>query len=50
MYPFREVDERIEYTSLINIRPSAGNRGMEIQDEVIRGKVKDAAERLIMAP
>ena len=31
-----------------NVRPSAGNRGMEIQDEAVRRTVKDAAERLLL--
>lgn len=50
LYPFRDNEERIEYTSLINIRPSEGNRGMEIQDETIRRKVREMAERLLLAP
>jgi hypothetical protein len=50
LYPFKSGEERIEYTSLINIRPSAENRGMEIQDEVIKGKVREIAERLLFAP
>ena len=33
-------EERIEYTSLINIRPLQGNRKMEISDETIRNKVR----------
>jgi hypothetical protein len=33
-------EEKIEYTSLINIRPHQGNRQMEIVDEAIREKVK----------
>lgn len=31
--------KRIEYTSMINIRPKVGNRSMEIQNEEIKGKV-----------
>jgi hypothetical protein len=34
-------EERIEYTSLINIRPRAGNRADEIQDMSIRQAVKE---------
>lgn len=49
LYPFREGDERIEYTSLINIRPSLGNRDMKIQDEVIRRKVREVAEVMLFA-
>lgn len=32
--------EKIEYTSLINIRPHLGNRQMEIVDETLRDKVR----------
>jgi hypothetical protein len=39
IYPWEETVE-IEYTSLINIRPTSGNRSMEIQDDTIREKVK----------
>ena len=37
-----QVPLRIEYISLINIRPSQGNRGMEIRSEEIRTKVDEA--------
>ena len=33
-------DERIEYVSLINIRPAQGNRTMEVQDSFLRNKMK----------
>lgn len=33
-------EERIEYVSLINIRPAQGNRIMEVQDPVLRDKMK----------
>ncbi len=33
-------DERIEYVSLINIRPKEGNRVMEVQDLSLRDKMK----------
>lgn len=33
-------DERIEYVSLINIRPAQGNRAMEIQDPYLRDAMK----------
>ena len=36
-------DERIEYISLINIRPNQGNRIMEVQDSVLRDKIKSIA-------
>jgi len=33
-------DERIEYISLINIRPKQGNRIMEVQDLSLRDRMK----------
>jgi hypothetical protein len=36
----RPRDSWIEYTSLINIRPKAGNNGMEVKDEILRGTMK----------
>ena len=33
-------DERIEYVSLINIRPKQGNMTMEVQDVFLRDKMK----------
>ena len=36
----KSSNERIEYISLINIRPAQGNRVMEVQDKAIRDKMK----------
>lgn len=46
-FPGRGPDACIDYTALINIRPSAGNRSMEIQDAAIRARVGAMAFRLI---
>ena len=46
-YPGRGPDECIEYTSLINIRPSMDNRVMEILIEPARSRVREIALRLI---
>ncbi len=40
-YPDKEPDERIEYTSLINIRPGQGNRSMFIENPVLRDRVRE---------
>jgi len=39
-YPGRGREGCIEYTALINIRPAAGNRSMEIQDPAVRERVQ----------
>jgi Protein of unknown function (DUF5674) len=46
-YPGRGRDLCIEFTSLINIRPAAGNRAMEIQDPTLREKVRDITFALV---
>jgi hypothetical protein len=46
-YPGRGRDGCIEYTSLINIRPAAGNRGMELQDPALRARVRELTFALL---
>ena len=46
-YPGRGEDGCIEFTSLINIRPSQGNRSMEIEDDAVRVRVRELTYRLI---
>jgi hypothetical protein len=46
-YPGRGRDACIEYTSLINIRPAVGNRGMEIQDPALRDRVREITFELL---
>ena len=46
-YPGRGPEACIEYTSLINIRPAAGNRSMEIQDPAIRERVRELTVALV---
>lgn len=49
LYPERGEAEWIEYTALINIRPSAGNRAMEVQDATLRDRISDIVKKLILA-
>ena len=46
-YPGRGRDSCIEFTSFINIRPSVGNRGMEVQDEALRARVREITRALV---
>ena len=39
-YPGLGREDCIEYTALVNIRPSQGNRSMEIADEEIRQTIR----------
>ena len=45
-----EQPPRIEYISLINIRPSADNRGMDIMRDDIRAAVKTAVHTWVDLP
>ena len=49
IYPFedRNSESFIEYHSLINIRPRANNRGMEIEDDKIRQRMKSIINNLL---
>jgi hypothetical protein len=47
IYPGKNAEEFIEYTSFINIRPNQNNRSMEIINETIRNKVKDIILHLL---
>ena len=46
-YPGRGAEDCIEYTSLINIRPSQGNRSMLIEDSGIQERVREITFALI---
>ena len=45
-----EQPPRIEYISLINIRPSLGNRGMDIQSEDLREAVRKIVHLWVALP
>lgn len=47
IYPDASVENRIEYSALINIRPSQNNRSMEIENQLIKDKINMIAEKLI---
>jgi hypothetical protein len=46
-YPGKGPEHCIEYTSLINIRPAQGNRGMEVMDPKVRERMRDITFSLI---
>ncbi len=41
IYPDKLGDDRIQYTSFINIRPRDGNRDIEVKDQDLQLKMKD---------
>ena len=47
IYPEKEKNERLEFNSLVNIKPLKNNRDAEIESEEIKDKIKNIADRLI---
>jgi len=47
IYPDKPDDERIEYTSLINIRPSQGNLSLEIKNDDLKAQMRQIIASLI---
>ncbi len=50
LYPWNESENRIEYTSFINIRPMNENMGMEVQSQEYRKKIQYLIETLVLPP
>lgn len=47
LYPEKSGDDFIEFDSMINIRPSQGNRSRDVTDPLVRQKIKDIINLLI---
>ena len=47
LYPDKNRDEFIDYTSLINIRPAQGNTSMEVASPGLRELIRDIVFELI---
>ena len=47
LYPGRAVGELIEFDSMINVRPSQGNRSRGVEDPSVRRQIEDVVGRLI---
>lgn len=47
IYVDKPRQQRMDYTSFINVRPSAGNRSMEIQDHVLRKRIRTIVDSLV---
>lgn len=48
IFPDLPKENRIEFSSLINIRPNQGNRSMEIQNEEIKEKIIQIIEKIVL--
>jgi len=47
LYPGKSPEEWIEFDSLINVRPSRGNRSRGVEDPAIRAKIVEIAGKLV---
>ncbi len=47
LYPEKTKDEMLEFDSVINIKPSYGNRSRDVESKEIKDKIKDNVNKLI---
>jgi hypothetical protein len=47
IYPDRVAAERIEFDSMINVRPAQANRSRSVDDPGIRQRIQDIVARLV---
>ena len=48
LYPWNSPEKRIEYVSLINIKPSVGHTTMQIKDMALQQKFRVIIEKLLL--
>lgn len=48
LYPKKMNDDWIEFDSVINLKPSFGNRSRNVDDPVVREKIRKIVEKLIV--
>lgn len=47
LYPDAPEEDWIEFDSMINLRPSAGNRSRSVEDPVIRSRIIEIVRRMV---
>lgn len=47
IYPNKTGDDRIEFDSMVNLRPSFGNRTRSVDDPMMREKIKQVVNSLV---
>ena len=48
IYPDQKDESYIEFTALINIRPSQHNRSMEVEDPETRKRIREICSQLLI--
>ena len=47
LYPERPIAELVEFDSMINVRPSQGNRSRGVEDAAVQRQIQDIVGRLV---
>ncbi len=47
LYPSRATAERIEFDSMINVRPAQGNRSRGVDDPEVQRRIREVVARLV---
>jgi hypothetical protein len=47
LYPRKPLEEWIEFDSMINVRPSHGNRSRDVENPEVRGTITTIVNRLV---
>jgi len=47
IYPDADIEDWIEFDSMINLRPSQGNRSRGVEDPLVRQRILDIVSRLV---
>lgn len=48
IYPEQVGDKRIEFDSMVNIKPSYGNRSRGIKDIALQNKIREIVQKLVV--
>jgi hypothetical protein len=48
LYPDRPTLELVEFDSMINVRPSQGNRSRAVEDPAVRRQIQGIVQRLVV--
>lgn len=48
LYPEKFPDDWIEFNSMVNIRPSQGNRSRNVEDPQIREQIRNVIQQLVV--
>ena len=49
LYPDAPDPERLDFDSMINVRPAVGNRSRSVEDPALRARIREVVGRLVDA-